>query len=286
MKVTPKMQELVDAVIKDMESGKSLPWEKPWFINGVKNWKTERGYNGINCISLNYAMESAGLQHGQFLTFKQAQECGGKIKKGSHGFPVWFFKPLVRKDENGDEDTIPLMMTYIVFGIDQVEGLNPKPVRSRELSLNAIGEMIIQKSGATIQETGSDRAYYSLKEDFINVPSRSSWKNDEAFYSTVFHELTHWTAHKSRLNRDLSKYSTNIQERAFEELVAELGGAFLAAHCGFQYDTQHSAYLKGWVSLLKDHKDALYLAASKAQKAANFILAKAGLIEVKEEKAA
>ena len=278
------MQELVETVISDMEKGGKLPWESPWFFAGVRNWKTGRAYRGMNVLSLARSMDMAQLQHGQFLTYKQAQEVGGQVKAGSHGFPVFFFTKVSLKDkETGDVDDVPIMRTFTVFGVEQVKGIEPKPGQARELTPNAMGDTIIKGSEATIRENGAATftpAYYQPSGDYISAPRRNLWKTDEAYYSTLFHELIHWTAPKERANRP-HKYEGD--GRAFEELVAELGGAFLSSHVGFKYSTQHSAYLAHWVSLLKDHKESLYLAASKAQKAVDFLLAKAGLIEQKDE---
>lgn len=286
MHITPKMEELTQQVLKDIETKGTMPWQEPWFYAGLRNWESGRSYRGINVMSLSLAMESKKLEHGQFLTYHQAEKCGGKVKKGSHGAAVWFFKPMKTKDSDGEEKTIPIMRTYIVFGIDQIEGLKPKPSKERELKPNQLGDQIITKSGAVIVENQAATyapAHYSKNDDTISVPRRNLWKTDEGYYSTVFHELVHWTAKKERVDRDLSKYHLDKQERAFEELVAELGAAFLAAFVGYKYDTQHTAYVASWVSVLKDRKDALYLAASRAQKAVDYILEQAGLQEKRQD---
>ena len=279
MKTTPKMDELVERVLADMEKGVP-PWREPWFHTGMRNWETERPYSGINVMSLAYDMSKKGLTHGQFLTFKQAQKAGGRVKAGSHGSPVFFFKTLFVKDKEKEnvEKKIPIMATYILFGVDQVEGIQPKPDGSRELTPNALGDKIIKGCGATITENSASifaPARYIPALDRVDVPRRNLWKSDEQYYSTMFHELTHWTAPEKRVNR-VFKYQG--EGRAFEELVAELGGAFLSCFVGFEYETQHSAYLASWVSMLKNHKDALYMAASKAQKAVDFILQSSGVV--------
>lgn len=285
MHITPKMEELTQQVLKDIETKGTMPWQEPWFYAGLRNWDSGRGYRGINTISLSLFMTANKLEHGQFLTYRQAEKCGGKVKKGSHGVAVWFFKPTKTKDKDGEEKTVPIMRTYIVFGIDQIDGLTPKPSKERPLSPNAMGEQIIAKCGAVIKENQAAQchpAFYSTSADTVSVPKRNLWKTDEGFYSTVFHELVHWTSKKDRCDRDLSKYHFDNKERAFEELVAELGAAFLSAFVGFKYETQHTAYVSSWISVLKDHKDALYLAASKAQKAVDYILEQAGLQEKRQ----
>ena len=284
MKITPKMEELVLKVIEEMESGKSLPWEKPWFYQGVMNWKTKRGYNGMNILSLAYGLEDSGLKIGQFMTYNQAQKEGAQVKKGAHGFPVCYFQMIEGKGKNNEKTKFPLMKTSIVFGIEQIEGIEARETPKRDLTPNELAEKIISLSGAKMIENGattSTPAFCKNDGSSISVPSKNLWKTDEGFYSTVFHELIHWTGSKERLNRSsFVNYST---ERAFEELIAELGGAFLASYVGYHYNTQHTAYIKSWASGMKEHKDMLYKASSQAQKAVNYILKEAGLIETKEE---
>ena len=286
MKLTPKMVELAEKILKEMEEGKSLPWDKPWFYQGVMNWKSQKAYNGMNVLALAYGLEDSKLTVGQFVTYKQATEAGGTVKKGVHGFSVCYFQMLDSKDKNGGKTKFPFMKTAIVFSIEQCEGIKARETKKRELTPNAMGDKIIFLSKADIRENGAvtaTPAFCRADGSYIEVPKKELWKNDEAYYSTVFHELIHWTGAKERLNRPSQQ---NYQaERAFEELVAEMGGAFLSAYVGFHYATQHTAYIQSWCKGMKEKQDMLYKACSQAQKAVNYLLTLAGEITpaVKEE---
>jgi antirestriction protein ArdC len=278
MKLTPKMQELTAQVLKDMEGGK-MPWDLPWFGQGMFNWASRHAYRGMNIFSLSYGLQRSGLKTAQFMTFNQAQKAGGTVKRGSHGFPVCFFSMI---DDKKTGKKFPLMKTAIVFSVDQVDGVEPRETKNRELTPNALGDKIISLCGIRIQENGASSAtpaFYRPGEDVVEVPARNLWKTDEAYYSTVFHELIHATQTEDRVKRDVNYVGTG---RAFEELVAELGGAFLSSYVGFAYSNQHSAYIKSWCQALRDKEDALYKAASLAQKAVDYLLRQAG--ELKPDK--
>jgi antirestriction protein ArdC len=278
MRLTPKMQELADKVLKDMEKG-SLPWEMPWFYQQVMNWKSKRPYQGMNVIGLAYGLQGSGLTTGQFVTYKQATEAGGQVKKGAKGFCVSYFQMLERM-KDGKKEKFPLMKTSVVFSLDQVDGLKPHEIVKRELKPNVLGDKIILLSGAKIIENGATTqtpAFCKNDASHIEVPKKSLWKTDEGYYSTVFHELIHWTGAKERLNRP--SFTDYKAERPFEELVAEMGGAFLSAYVGFHYDTQHTAYITSWCKGMKEKEDTLYKACSQAQKAVNMLLQSAGEIK-------
>jgi len=274
-----KMEELVKNIIESMEKGEAPPWEKPWFSRGMMNWKTGRSYNGMNTLSLAWTSEKRRYTSEQWLTFKQCSAGEGRIKKGEHGSPVFFWSFDRETDKDGKPvpggKTRAWVKTYIVFNLDQTEGLKPRKTQARELKPNETAERILTMSGARIFYRGNQPAFCPAK-DLIELPERTAWKSDEAFYSTAFHELTHWTAPKDRANRP---HVYAGEGRAFEELVAEIGGAFLAAFCGYEYHHEHTAYLATWVKMFKDKPDTLFRAAGKAQKAADYILCCAGLKE-------
>jgi antirestriction protein ArdC len=270
MRLTPKMEELVNKVIQDMETGHILPWEKPWFSNPMMNWKSKRPYHGINIMALAYGMETRNHAVGQFLTYNQAVGEGGQVRKGAKGIPVCYFGMVESKDK---QDKFPLMKTSTVFNIEDVEGLKPREAKVRELTANQLGDKIIALSGAIIQENGAVEnapAFYRPSEDIIQVPERNLWKSDEGYYSTVLHELIHWTGHKTRLERPMK------DDYSFEELVAEIGSSFLASFIGFKYETQHTSYIVSWCKGLKDKHESLYKACSQAQKACDYLLRLAG----------
>lgn len=277
----PKMEELVKQIIEDMENGEPCPWEKPWFARGMMNWKTGRGYNGMNVLSLACSAERRGYKTGQWGTFKQISGEKGRIKKGEHGTPVFFWNFNKETDDNWKivpgGKTSAWVKTFIVFNLDQTEGLKPREVKSRELNQHDTAERILAMSGADIRYPATcNQAAFLPVYDRIELPPRDAWKDDQAFYSTAFHEIIHWTAPKARANRP---HVYQGEGRAFEELVAEIGAAFLCAFLDMPYKNQHTAYIKGWVSMFKDKPETLFRAAGKAQRAADWILCASGLKE-------
>ena len=279
MNLTPKMQELADTVLGDIENGGLMPWDKPWFYQRPINWDSKKPYNGMNVLSLAYGMagREKALTISQFLTYNQAKKAGGQVKTGAKGLSVCFFSMIDSKKVAGER--FPLMKTATVFGIEEVEGLAPRPSVMRELSSNQLGEKIIAMSGVKVVDNGASipaPAFYSPDENFVSCPIKSLFKTEEGFYSTMFHELIHATGHKDRLDRDKKDY-------AFEELVAEIGGAFLASYVGYEYSTQHSVYIASWAKAMTDKKDTLFKACKLAQKAVDYLLEKAGEKAVKVE---
>ena len=169
-----------------------------------------------------------------------------------------------------------MLKTHAVFNLSQTEGLEyliKKPVSKEEPLFQDVkkAEQLIKKSKADISFAPIDRACYLPEEDKIFMPKKEQFKTQEGFYSTMFHELSHWTAHKSRLDRPM-KGNKGSKAYAFEELVAEISASFICCHLGFEYSTQHSAYVKSWLKVLKEDKKAIFRASSQAQKATEFIL--------------
>jgi antirestriction protein ArdC len=210
-----------------------------------------------------------------WLGYGQAQELGGHVKKGEKGTHGIIYKPLVVDDEEAEDGkrTIPMLKTFVVFNLDQIEGLEHlRPALPDEgvvFEPIQVAEEILTRSGATIVEGGT-RAYYRKSEDKIGLPDRFRFKMAEDYYTTGLHELTHWTGHENRLDRSWGKRFGD-QAYAFEELVAEMGSAFLTAKLGLQGELQHANYIAGWLQVLKQDERALIRAASLAQKAFEFI---------------
>ena len=240
--------------------------------NAVSN----RPYSGCNVILL-WLARGKGWPTPRFLTFKQAAEAGGSVRKGEHGTRVYFVKQL-RIAGEGEEDAerlVPMMREYTVFNVAQCEGLpaaivNGKPQRVRNPDTrDDLADAFLAATNAVIRE-GQGEAYYAPGADFISMPSFAAFKGADHFYNVGFHELTHWTGHKSRLARDLSGRFGKAQYAA-EELIAELGAAFLAAEFGFDGDVRHAGYIATWITLLRSDKRAVFTAASKAQAAADYL---------------
>ena len=213
------------------------------------------------------------------MTFLQVKKLGGSIKKGEKATQIVFYKKLVITDKESEEEkTIPLLKTHAVFNLSQTKGLEHliKKPASKEKPLfqdEKQAEQIIKKSKADISFAPIDQACYLPEEDKILMPKKEQFKTQEGFYSTMFHELSHWTAHKSRLERPM-RGKKGSKAYAFEELIAEISASFICCHLGFEYSTRHSSYVKSWLKVLKEDKKAIFRASSQAQKATEFILGK------------
>lgn len=283
-KSTAAMEEITERVLSDLAKG-VMPWEKDWFSAIPKNASTGKEYRGVNILILSYVRAFKQYSCPAWLTFKQATDLGGRIKKGEKSSEIVFYDILTHKGEELDDqgkakiESFPLLKVYHVFNLDQTEGLDALKAKNILMTVDPIeeGEKIMADSGVSISFSGMDKAFYSPATDKITLPSRDSFKSTQGLYNTVFHELTHASGHVSRLNRNFSG-RFGSEAYAFEELVAELGGSFLSSHIGLAYNSAHSSYIASWLKVLKDDKQAIIHAASHAQRAVDFIL------KVKHEK--
>ena len=264
-------------IVQSMEAG-VLPWDKPFTSKGSvmpMNAVSNRPYSGINVL-LFWLSGAQGYAKPRYLTYKQAQEHGGNVRKGEHGTKLYFFKQLDIKDKaSGEDKTIPLLREYTVFNVSQCDGLPDRIVHGADIpktnqdDREALADAFIKSTGADFRE-GVGQPCYVPSKDFISMPSFAAFKDCPAFYSVAFHELVHWTGAKSRLDRDFSgRFGTKAY--AAEELVAEIGAAFINAEFGFDRIEQNAAYLGTWITLLKDDSRAIFTAASKASKAAEYL---------------
>ena len=268
-------------ILAELKAG-TVPWIKPWSATAGTNVPcnaiTNRPYSGCNVVLL-WMAQAAGYPLPRFLTFKQAKETGGTVRKGEHGFRVYFVKQLEIRDKDASEDEetrlVPMMREYTVFNVAQCDGLPEKVIQSQPIKVrnkdnrDGLADAFLVSSQADIRE-GFGEAYYRPGDDFVSMPPFISFKSADAFYNTAFHELGHWTGHKSRLDRDL-KNRFGDRQYAAEELIAELSAAFLCAEFGFDNDLRHASYIAHWIELLKADKRAFFTAASKAQAAADFM---------------
>lgn len=272
--------EVSERILAELERG-ALPWIKPWSatagLNVPQNAVTNRPYSGCNVILL-WLARNRGWATPRFLTFKQAADAGGHVRKGEHGTKVYFVKQLQVKDDDGTEAEtrlVPMLREYTVFNVDQCDGLPDgfragKPVRVRNPDTrDGLADEFLRATRADIRE-GQGEAFYVPSHDFISMPAFQAFKGADHFYNTAFHELTHWTGHKSRLDRDL-RHRFGEGAYAAEELVAELGAAFLSAEFGFDGDVRNAGYIATWIALLKTDKRAFFTACSKASKAADYL---------------
>jgi len=272
--------EVSARIIAESEKG-AAPWVKPWSAspgaNTPCNAVSQRPYSGCNVVLL-WMAQAAGYHTPRFLTFKQALELGGNVRKGERGTKVYFVKQLQVRDEAGNDNAstrlIPMMREYTVFNVDQSENLPDiitmgKPIRVRNPDTrDEVADAFLQSTGADFREGGE--AYYVPSRDFISMPAFAGFKGADHFYHVAFHELTHWTGHKSRLDRDL-KNRFGSRDYAAEELIAELGAAFLCAKFGFDGDLRSAGYIASWIELLRADKRAFFTACSQASKAADYL---------------
>jgi len=272
--------EASQRIVSELEQG-AAPWVKPWSAtpgqNVPQNAVSNRPYSGCNVILL-WLARSRGWVTPRFLTFKQALEAGGNVRKGEHGTKVYFVKQLRIKDAQGEGNEtrlIPMLREYTVFNVDQCDNLpdrvrSGKPMRVRNPDTrDNLADGFLGATGADIRE-GHGEAYYVPGHDYISMPAFEAFKGADHFYNVAFHELTHWTGHRSRLDRDLRK-RFDSHAYAAEELVAELGAAFLSAEFGFDGDVRNAGYIASWIDLLKSDKRAFFTACSKASQAADYL---------------
>ena len=274
-------------IVAELEQG-TRPWLKPWSAptddrmpllplraNGTP-------YRGVNILLLWGAAFEGGYRSNVWMTYQQAAERGAQVRKGEHGSLVVYadrFTKTETDDKGQDsEREIAFMKGYTVFNVEQIDGLPanlyepPAPIDDgRTVELIAEAEAFISQTGATIRH-GGNRAFYSTKTDHIQMPPPQAFRDAESYTATKAHELVHWTGHASRNAREFGKRFGD-RAYAFEELVAELGSAFLCADLGITPELRedHASYLAHWLKVLKDDKRAIFAAASHAQKAADYL---------------
>jgi antirestriction protein ArdC len=275
--------EVINSRIMELLEGGTVPWRKPWNAqsNYPKNLISKKPYKGVNVFLLSCQ------QYGSpwWLTFNQVQEKGGHVIKGSKSTPVIFWKWLDRTDameadsEEARSGKIPLLRYYSVFNLDQTEGVkapDPEETHNNFDPITRAEEIIATMPLRPEIKHGGNRAYYSPSLDYIQLPNQHTFDTIEEYYNTCFHELSHATGHTNRLGRKsiLEPSYFGSHEYSKEELVAEMGAAFLCGFSGIVQKTieNSAAYLGGWLKALKNDKTLLIHAAAQAQKAADYIL--------------
>lgn len=280
-------QEVTDRIIGYLERG-TAPWRNPIRRGSGDGWPKNldsgKRYRGINVFLLGLRAWESGYSSDYWLTFNQAREKGGQVRKGEKGSLVTFFKMYATKDKETEEEIqIPVLKHFIAFNVEQVEGIaipdapaedpNASPFEPLEEAERIVAGYASKPS---IEHNGGSRAFYRPSQDSVHMPQPERFDNRESYYSTLFHELSHSTGHSSRLNRgldtELAPFGSPDYSR--EELIAEMGAAFLCAASGISPPTieQSASYLQGWIKVLKGDKRMVVGAAGAAQKAADWIL--------------
>lgn len=277
-------EEITKKILAKLEQG-VIPWCKPWksFGSGAmpRNAISNRPYSGANVVLLWIDATDKGYDCPKWLTYKQALEAGGNVRRGEKSSQIAYIGSITKAEgESGDLRTIPFLKSYAVFNLQQCEGLDHLVDNSsRVINKGARDELVdefIRTIGVDLRH-GESRAYYAAKGDFINLPLFEAFTGTENYYATAFHELTHWTGAKHRLDRDFGRRFGD-QAYSVEELVAELGSAFLCAEFGFDNDAvldNSTAYIEYWRSFLKNNERAFVTAASAASRATEFLRGKA-----------
>jgi antirestriction protein ArdC len=298
--------EVSAKIVAELEAGR-FPWVQPWGAVGApgcpngggvspglpRNALTGRRYSGVNVLILWGAVIERDWPSQGWLTFRQALEAGGSVRKGERGTIVVYadrFVPKAAKGAgrgdvasppNGNEPpeaarAIPFLKRFTVFNVAQCEGLRPglapEPVPLPERQIVPVAEAVIAASGVDFR-VGGNRAFYVPSQDYVQVPPQPAFFEQINYYRTCLHELTHATGHVSRLDRKLTN-AFGSKDYAREELVAEMGSAFLCAALGIVPTVRHADYIASWLDVLRDDNRAIFRAASQASKAADWLLAR------------
>jgi antirestriction protein ArdC len=270
-------QEITDRLLEMVDGAGN--WAPPWRELGLdrpSNAITKKRYTGVNVFMCWAAAHRAGYSSNRWATFNQWQAADCKVRKGAKGTPIIFFKQYEREGESGDPTKSIVSRVSYVFNAEQVEGakaMEPEPTQGASaIARRDDIDNAIKRLNATI-DIGGDRACYVPSIDTIRMPKPEQFVTMENYYSVLFHELVHWTGAKKRLDRNLST-SFGSDAYAVEEMIAEMGAAFLSADFGITNYVRddHARYLKSWLEAAKKDKRALVRAASQASKAADFIL--------------
>lgn len=290
-------QYVTEQIIEALERVDAGDWERPWdpTLGVPRNRHSGDAYSGVNVPLLWIAQQEGGYESSEWVTFKQALDLDGHVRKGESGTKIAMFtrwNKRVAVDKYGNEVDVdpeeaegrgdlevesrrlPIWKTYTVFNVEQCEDVEPSaeadpvPPEDRHDGF----ERFVARTGAEI-ETGSHKAAYAPPLDKIRVPSIEAFETPAAFYSTLAHELIHWTGHEDRLDRGFGDRFGDEDAYAFEELIAEFGGAFTTSRFGIErggFD-RHAEYVKHWLEILRGDEYAVFLASSKAKQAAQYL---------------
>lgn len=275
--------------VTDMVLSNSAPWVRPWGANCAKglpvNALTGRAYRGCNVMFL----LATPFQSRGWMTFKQVSSVGGKVKRGSRATDIFFFTSIEVEKEDAKTGEkvkvdVPCLKNFKVFNLEQCEIPEGAPLKYRPengdknpIDDNPVFDECEQLLNLAVWHEDDVKAYYVPSRDEIHLPNRRTFSTLSGFWGTAMHELSHWTGHESRLNRDM-RHSFGSQKYAREELIAEVSSWLLAVTLGTPHEPQNSAaYLSSWVRDFKDKPRELYSAISQAQKVVDYLLETAGI---------
>jgi antirestriction protein ArdC len=268
-------ERITERIIGLLQSG-TVPWHKPWRVKTSlpRNLVTQKPYRGINVFLLMAMSYESPL----WLTFRQALQLGGNVKKGEKACPVVFWKKMEREDKDSDEpQKRPLLRLYHVFNVSQCDGLKESPAMENGSFASAKPvEIVAKMPQPPAVKHGMAKAFYSPSDDCVGMPERERFNDDAGYYATLFHELVHSTGHEKRLKRPSITERNGYGSDPYckEELIAELGSAFLCGYADIVDRTidNSASYLEGWLKQLQNDRTLIVSAAAQAQKAADFIL--------------
>lgn len=277
--------EVTRRIVEAIERG-VRPWSRPWTRSQaaagmLPRRHTGEAYRGVNVLLLWAAAMERGYTAQTWLTFKQVRAEGGQVRKGEKGTTVVYagqFTPANAATDDSDDDAPArraraYLRSYTVFNVEQVDGLpsSPAPQPAEALKVDEGAQAFIARTGATVHH-GGDRAFYAPGPDVVQIPHACQFRDAAGYLGTVAHELVHWTGHPDRLARQFGQRFGD-QAYAMEELVAELGAAFVCAGLNVSAEPRddHAAYLAEWLAVLKADKRAVFTAAAQAQRAADYL---------------
>src|SRR5215467_97237 len=278
-------QSITDKIIHQLDRADELgQWKCPWYqtqLGMMPRSAVGRYYKGVNVLVLWCEQMDKNYLNPIWATYRQWKSLNHQVRRGEHGTMICFWKSMDKYNhETGKDEKVLYARAYWVFNIQQLENWEKIPVSVTPTDHLTAQERLIEaeewfKNIEADVRHGGDRAFYSPTQDFVAVPKFEQFKGESEYYSTLAHEHIHWTGHKSRLDRELQTTRFGNEAYAFEELVAELGAAFVCGALDIDNEPRpdHAKYLNSWLTVLRQDKKAIFTAASKAQKAVEYLVA-------------
>lgn len=275
-------ERVTATIVAALEQG-TRPWTKPWGTGPAVRPLRHTGepYAGVNVLILWAEAQARGYASPTWMTFRQALELGAHVRRGERGTTVVYANSFGRTetDDRGEdvERQIPFLKSYTVFSVEQIDGLPdrfhapcPGPLPAKQRIAHA--DAFFARVGADVRHGGC-QAYYAVGTDHVQMPPFAAFRDAEAYYATLAHELGHWTRHASRLNRDFGRERFGDEGYAREELVAELASAYLCADLGLEAEARddHAAYIGSWLKVLRSDPRAIFAAAAHGNRAVAFL---------------